>query len=264
MIAVPARDGPGGLLIFCEDFLIYRNSKNEEKKIVPYPRRVGGPTDRKIMITSYSHHKQKDFFFYLVQSEIGDLFKISLHFTNKEVHSITMQYFDSVPVSSSLCILKKGYLFVPCERGNHLLFKFLGIGQDESDPIITDSTMAADDFKLFLPRRLKNLELVDELNNFSVITDIKVDDLVGSGQSQIYALCAAGTRSSLRILKHGLAINTVAEADLPSKPTGVFSIKNIYDGSTKYILISFFNSSLVLSIRENQIVEIKDSGIELN
>lgn len=128
--------------------------------MVPYPRRVGGPTDRKIMIVSHSFHKSKDFFFYLVQTELGDLFKLSLHFTNKEVHSITMQYFDSVPLSSSLCILRKGYLFVPCEKGNHLLFKFKSVGQDEKDPIVTDSTMAYDDFKLFLPRRLRYIIII--------------------------------------------------------------------------------------------------------
>ena len=72
-----------------------------------------------------------------------------------------------------------------------------------------------------MPRSLKNLEKNDEIQNLSCITDMKIQDLTNEGKnskkinffqgnSQIYALCAAGSRSSLRILKHGLKINQMA------------------------------------------------------
>ncbi len=85
-----------------------------------------------------------------------------------------MQYFDTIPVAVSLNILKSGYLFAPSEKGNHCMYKFLGIGNDEKNPVITDNTMGADDYEIFLPRAMKNLLLVDELDNLACISDLKV------------------------------------------------------------------------------------------
>ena len=42
-------DGPGGVIVFCEDFLIYRSNKGAERT-VPYPKRLNGPGDRGVLI----------------------------------------------------------------------------------------------------------------------------------------------------------------------------------------------------------------------
>jgi len=181
LISVPGKtDGPGGYIILCEGYLIHKNIKGEKR--VPYPRRVGTPSDRKIMITSYVSHKLRGIF-YLLQSELGDLFILRFNSTGKDVHNITMQYFDSIPLASSLCILRKGILFVPCEKGNHMVYKIKSDGSDEKHPILTDSNMPIDDTTIFVPRKLTNLDLMDEINNLSCITDMKVDDLTGEGNS---------------------------------------------------------------------------------
>lgn len=44
--------------------------------------------------------------------------KMSLQFTQDEVHNIQLQYFDSIPSALSLCIIKTGFLFSACEFGN--------------------------------------------------------------------------------------------------------------------------------------------------
>jgi len=45
-------EGPGGVIICCENFLIYKSISGGESKIVPYPTRIGGPEDRMIMINA--------------------------------------------------------------------------------------------------------------------------------------------------------------------------------------------------------------------
>lgn len=60
----------------------------------------------------------QDTFFFLLQSEDGDLFKVTIEHEQEEVKSLTIKYFDTVPTSSSLCITKSGYLFVASEFGN--------------------------------------------------------------------------------------------------------------------------------------------------
>ena len=55
---------------------------------------------------------------YLIQTELGDLFEMQLHFTNEEVHNVTLLYFDTIPIAVSLCLTRNGFLFAPCEKGN--------------------------------------------------------------------------------------------------------------------------------------------------
>ena len=43
--------------------------------------------------------------------------------------------------------------------------------------------MSPDEVALFVPRKLRNLELADELENLSCITDMKIEDLTGEGNS---------------------------------------------------------------------------------
>jgi len=70
------------------------------------------------MINSFFVHKQKDLFFFLLQSELGDLYKLTLSYTKDEVHNVLVQYFDTIPPAISLCVLKSGYLFAASEFGN--------------------------------------------------------------------------------------------------------------------------------------------------
>ena len=70
-------------------------------------------------------------FFFLLQSEDGDLYKVTIeHETIKqadadeayvEVKNLKIKYFDTVPTATGLCILKSGFLFVASEFGNQLV-----------------------------------------------------------------------------------------------------------------------------------------------
>jgi splicing factor 3B subunit 3 len=57
-------------------------------------------------------------FFFLLQSEDGDLYKANIEHDEEEVKSLKIKYFDTIPVTSSLCILKSGFLFAALEFGN--------------------------------------------------------------------------------------------------------------------------------------------------
>ena len=38
---------------------------------------------------------------------------------------VKIKYFDTVPVCTSICVLKTGFLFAACEAGNHALYQFV-------------------------------------------------------------------------------------------------------------------------------------------
>ena len=43
----------------------------------------------------------------------------------ERVSELTIKYFDTVPPCSSICVLKKGFLFAASEFGDHALYQFL-------------------------------------------------------------------------------------------------------------------------------------------
>jgi len=74
LIAVPAgSDGPGGVLVVLEDYLLYKN--NNEEQLLRFPLRKARATGRKTQFTAHCIYKFKGFFF-LIASEYGDIFKI--------------------------------------------------------------------------------------------------------------------------------------------------------------------------------------------
>lgn len=59
---------------------------------------------------------------------------MSLPYEDDVVTDVLVKYFDSVPVSNSMCVLKNGFLFVASEFGNHTFYQFQGLG-DNTDGI---------------------------------------------------------------------------------------------------------------------------------
>jgi len=115
-----------------------------------------------------------------------------MDYTGEEVHNIKCQYFDTLPPCNSLCIFKTGYLFAGTEFGNQLFLTFEGLGDDEEDPKISDSSMKEDSLVVFYPRKLRNIRKTDELESLGSIVDMKVADLINAGYPQIYTLIASG------------------------------------------------------------------------
>jgi len=77
---------------------------------------------------------------------------------------------------------------------------------------------------------------------------------------QIYALCGRGSRSTMRILRHGLEVTEMAVSPLPANPTAVWTTRlTADDPHDQYIIVSFSNATLVLSIGET-VEEVTDTG----
>ena len=60
-----------------------------------------------------------------LQSEYGDLYKITLAYEGDVVTELRIKYFDTIPPCTSICVLKTGFLFAASEFGNHALYQFL-------------------------------------------------------------------------------------------------------------------------------------------
>ena len=276
LLAVPGGDvWPSGVLICGENWVSYKNQGHVEVRTA-LPRRHNLPIERGVLITTGTVHKQKDLFFFILQSEYGDLYKVTFEFSptdTKVVSNVVITVFDTIQPANSLCITKTGLLYVASEFSNHSLFQFQGIGDpnavkseriaddDLNDELGDDSYSAARVAPLFkASSKLQNLLLTDDINSLAPITDMMVEDMLGSESKQIYTLCGRGHHSSLRILKYGIAITEMAVSDLPGRPIAVWTVKkdhqDLYD---QYIVVSFSNATLVLSIGDT-VEEVTDSG----
>ncbi|KAJ6476021.1 CPSF A subunit region-domain-containing protein [Mycena vitilis] len=264
-------DGPSGVLVCCEDHIIYRHMDARQHR-VPIPRRKHPLEDpnRSLIIVTAVMHKMKGAFFFLLQSEDGDLYKVTIEHEEEEVRSLKIKYFDTVPVASSLCILKSGFLFVAAEFGNHYLYQFQKLGDDDNEPEYSSTSYPSFGMSdpsaplphaYFRPRPLENLVVADEIESLDPIIDSKVlNVLPNSDAPQIFTACGRGARSTFRTLRHGLEVEESVSSELPGIPNAVWTTKRREDDEyDSYIILSFVNGTLVLSIGET-IEEVQDTG----
>lgn len=121
LISVPGgSDGPSGVLICSENYLTYKNLGDQHDILCPIPRRRNDLDDpeRGMIFICSATHRTKSMFFFLVQTEQGDIFKVTLETDDDVVSEIKLKYFDTVPPAIAMCVLKTGFLFVACEFGN--------------------------------------------------------------------------------------------------------------------------------------------------
>jgi splicing factor 3B subunit 3 len=269
-------DGPSGVLVCGEENVTYRHS-NQEAFRVPIPRRRGATEDpqRKRTIVSGVMHKLKGSagaFFFLLQTDDGDLFKVTLDMVEDndgnptgEVRRLKIKYFDTIPIAQSLCILKSGFLFAASEFGNHHFYQFEKLGDDDEELEFTSDDFPTDPRAsynpvYFHPRPLENLVLVESIESMNPLIDCKVANLTGEDAPQIYSVCGNRARSTFRMLKYGLEVSEIVASELPGTPAAVWTTKlTKYDEYDGYIVLSFTNATLVLSIGET-VEQVDESG----
>ncbi|KAH8742188.1 spliceosome factor [Cryptosporidium ryanae] len=259
LLSVPgSSDGPGGVLI-CDNIGITYCKLGCSNIFCPFPIRFGEVNESGIMIVASALHKLKGFFFILLQTELGDIYRV--HFSHDEgiVREIKIFYYDTIPVSNSLLVLRAGYLFAAHEFGNHSNYQFISLGDDDTDPF----TSSLDDENKCVFFRLRNcscIKKIEELPSLSPITDLKVLDINNDGCPQIVTSCGRGPRSTLRICSYGKNVEEITKNPLPGRPRFIWTLKKWLSNSSNdssnenyhsYIIISFIDRSLVLSIGEH-------------
>ncbi len=276
LISVPgaADGGPGGVLVCCENFLLYRNGDHPELKTV-IPRRANLPPNSSVLITAAATLKQKSRFFTFIQTEHGDLFRVTMSYEGSTVSELTVKYFDSIPAATSICILRRGFLFAASEFSDHCLYQFEGLGDDDAVEssslskvkLENGDAMDVDGVKYapvqFEPRYpLANLDPIDNMSSLAPVIDMKVHNILKEDTPQIFCACGRGLQSSLRLLRPGLSVTEMAISELPGNPVGVFTIKkDLQDEYTSFIVVAFVNATIVLRVGET-VEQATDTGFE--
>ncbi|KAF2757180.1 hypothetical protein EJ05DRAFT_511908 [Pseudovirgaria hyperparasitica] len=261
-------DGPSGVLVCAEESISYRHM-DEEALRIPIPRRGGATEDsrRKRYITAGVMHKMRGDFFFLLQTEDGDLFKVKL-ITDEEdpsKKSLSIKYFDTVPLATALIILRSGFLFVASETGDHRVYQFEKLGDDDNETEWTSDQFSADSDEpmkpvYFQPRAYENITPFESVSCMNPMTGCRVTNLTGEDAPQIYTVSGLGARSQFKTLRHGLEVSEIVASDLPNYPSAVWTTKKtVADQYDAYIVLSFSNATLVLAVGET-VEEATDTG----
>ncbi|CAH2352745.1 pre-mRNA-splicing factor Rse1p [[Candida] railenensis] len=261
LIAVPNSAG-GGVMICSESMLTYE-AKDGDRKYIQIPRRNGESTSAQIL--SFVVHKmKKKKFFILLQSNLGDLFKLTFQYNEEEesMESINLTYFDTIPVCHSLSILKAGFLLANVANSNKLYYQFENLGEDVDDSTSRETDEISEVISRYEVRKdenLANLSLVDSIETLNPIIGSTLID----STKQIVTL---SSNSYLKTLTHGLPTSIVVSSPLPMHPTSIYTSKLESDSKNDdYLVLSSTLSSttLVLSIGE-VVEEVSDSHFIAN
>lgn len=271
---VGGADGPSGVLIGAEDWIEY-HAEHGTPLAAAVPRRrlhAGGLLVTKMIV----HRQKKSKFFALAQTEVGDVYKVTLQLDEADktkVTGLTVALLDTLPTATSLNVSKLGMLFCAAEFGDHHLYQFERIDLPEAPtsssierPSDLSTAAATKIAPVFDPTILKNLRRIFTLDNPSPSTAVMVGELAGGEVSpQIYTLTGRGPHSALRIARHGASVTELAVSELPGVPGAIFTIAGPQGTKNdQYIVVSFADATLVLSVGETVEEVGKESGFVTN
>ncbi|PVH96906.1 pre-mRNA-splicing factor rse1 [Periconia macrospinosa] len=255
-------NAPSGVLVCGEDNITYHRINNKKSDLLrlAIPRREGAtedPNRTRSICTGTLYSLKGGEFFYLLQTEDGDVFKMTLDAPDGVVEKIKIKFFDTLPLATSICLLRAGFCFLTCESGDRLLYELESLGDDSDDAVFDSSQFPSDPLKeyappFFRPRELRNLKEADALGSLNPIMDMEVANPALEDAPQIYTINGGGGRSTFRTTRNALEVLDLIESPLPQSASGVWTTKLTAEDETDTLIILCLHSrTLVLKIGDD-------------
>jgi splicing factor 3B subunit 3 len=263
LFRVPGGPGaPSGVLCCGEDNISYRRIFNTNSSVhrLAIPRREGpteDPNRKRIIVAGTLYALKGGDFFYLLQTDDGDVFKVTFDAPGGVVERIKIKYFDTIPVATSICILKAGFVYCACESGDRVLYELESLGEETEDPVFESDMFPIDpaeqyEVPTFVPRPLTNLTPVETIPSLNPIMDMEVANLSMEDAPQIYTVSGTGARSTFRTTRNALEVLDLIESPLPQPASNVWTTKlTAEDEFDTLIVLCLHSRTLVLKIGED-------------
>ena len=263
-------DGPSGVLVCCEDRIYYRHDKSQPL-CIPIPRRQGpteDPARKRIIVVGCLHlSRARHEFFFLLQTEDGDVFKLTMSISEDDqgrrmAHPdrLNLKYYETFPVAKQMLLIRKGYIYIAAENGNNKLYHVTDLAEDlEFEPW---NNFSSEDYSAdpedeytplyFRPRGLQFTSIAVDIPSLHPLMKAQVDNPLNEDAPQIYAIQGTGNRSMFKTIRHGLEIQEIV-----SSPLGNIDYSNLWslkhrssDPYHSYLLLSsdYADKTTVLSI----------------
>ncbi|KAH0792774.1 pre-mRNA-splicing factor rse1 [Histomonas meleagridis] len=196
----PLYNCPGGVIVCSNGSLQYYN-KSKELSIIPIPSRRG--EGQSVILTSATFCNSSTWFS-LLQNQFGDLFYV----TSQDDKTLTCEYFDTIPPSTSMLILKQGFLIAFGETNSNTFYS------------ITNLEIEANDSLEFEPNiNLIHLSLFQTQLTMSRLTKlITIPSSYGSTLGDIVTIHGSRNLSSLKITRKGIPIHELIRQTIGGNP----------------------------------------------
>lgn len=252
------QDGPSGVLVCCEDRIFYRHDKHAPL-CIPIPRRAGpteDPNRKRIIVSGCMHlSRARHEFFFLLQTEDGDVFKLTIVMAKNDQGVSTMvpdalqlKYYETFPAAKQMLLIRKGYLYIAAENGHNKLYHVSDLAEDlEFEP---EHNFSSEEYSTdqsdpytplyFTPRGLRFTSLAADLPTLSPLMRTSVDNPLNEDAPQIYALQGTGNASTFKTIRHGLEVQEIVSSSIGSIDyNGLWSLKHrASDSHHSYLLLS--------------------------
>lgn len=219
-------------------------------------RSTRGSHQSNVTIISGIVQKLKNDFFVLLQSNYGDLFKLTVSpDTNDRNRPIVqLSYFDTIQNSQQLHIFKNGYLFALSEMNNNFLFQFEKLGVEKNDFSKVLTSRDPNKSLIFDPSvNLQNLSILSkQLNlNPSIKSQILSDSPLSIATKHF-------TNSKMITLTNAVDYSNLISTSLPPNATKLWLIPDpatTGDNNT-LLFITFPKKTMILQIDNESMEEL--------
>ena len=213
---------------------------------------------------NYCFFKHKKYIFYLLQNNLGDIFKLNLNLDNK----IEFNYLCTSKIATKMCLLKTGYLFIAIENDNHEFYavkNLESVQETQFKPSHSENSQKQilKTPKIYIPLKINNfpgLEKVQEMENLSGLVNIKYLDLQQDTIGKYYSIQSGINGSYIKILKQGIKFDNMACSKLPIIASKIWCLTKIGKNKkdlTDIIILGNNEKSFVLKAGE-KIEEFKE------
>lgn len=269
-------NGPSGVIVCALGRIYYRHSKFPSFS-VQIPRRVGpceDPDRDRIIVAGTVHiNRSRADFFYLLQTEDGDVFKLTMNYEDdsKVPASMDLRYYETLPVASQLLLIRKGYLCVNAESGPTKIYHVDDLAEDpEVEPenvfssvdVPTDPNTKLEPSK-FQHRGLRYVTYMIDMPAMHPLIKTRVDNIIGDDASQILSVQGSGNQSSFKLIRHGQSVEVDASIEQGAVPwDGVFALKDHVDEQqTRWLIVTtkYADRSMILKVDGDDINGVEDS-----
>ena len=237
------------VIIGYDNFILVKDMSGYYSIKVQIPKREN---NENTTIIAYALQSLKKDFFILLQSNYGDLFKLTI-IPNKSDRNrpvVSIGYFDSIYQSEKLHIFKNGYLFTNSEFGSNYLYQFESLG-DDNDELNSTSSLDPELSKNFQSKdNLQNLSIASVQDNLNPVLSTRVTN--DSPLSIIYH-----TNDTLKSLQNGTRFKSIISTPLPKAADKLWTVRLSGEKHHKLLFLSFEKSTMILNADDDSIEELR-------
>ncbi|QLL34579.1 hypothetical protein HG536_0G04410 [Torulaspora globosa] len=236
------------VLIGFQDYLLVKDMSGLFSLKVQIPKRAE-ESSQKVSIISSAIQMLKNSFFILLQSNLGDLYRLTIEANEEDRNRpvVSISYFDTIFQAEKLHIFRNGYLYANSELNDNYLFQFDSLGDDNTEIL---SSRDPKEQLFFKPSKtLKNISIVSHRKNLNPLLTTQV-------LKAHPLMIAAGTTSKSRLLSNGVNFEEQISSPLPPGAQDLWTIKPSGQSFHKLLFLGFSKSTMVLKIDEGSIEEL--------